>query len=281
MARKTWIKVKRGLITDPKHRLSLGTNVWLYLYMLDIADWDTGKIVDWHDKAAADELEMPLTTIRYQRRKLEPEYISCLQLPRHQVITIKNWTNPREYSGQVYNESDNELVQSAEGDNEGDNEGTNGLTPLHIDHISHNTLKDLTEPERIPVAYVNNEYVEVDEVKESKPKHGDNYRSLMSAIASVCKMDIGIRTQASQIGKAAKELDNAGYTPDQVYDFLGWWKKNDWRWAKNQRNPAPHELLVTISKSISVSTTTRDTSDDWQRLQKEINQRKDSDGTLQ
>ena len=146
--RKTWVKVKRGLITDPKHRLTLDTNIWLYLYMLDIADWETGKIVDWHDKAAADELEMPLNTIRYQRRKLEDRlYISCLQLPRRQEITIRNWVNPREYSGKVYNQGDNPLPPpddyEFEGDNESHNEShnesTNGLTPLHIDHNPQTT----------------------------------------------------------------------------------------------------------------------------------------------
>jgi hypothetical protein len=106
------------------------------------------------------------------------------------------------------------------------------------------------EPERIPVVYANNEYHEVDEIKEVKPKHGANYRSLMSAVASVCRMDINIKTQAGQVGKAAKELDVAGYTPEQVYDFLDWWKKFDWRWTKEHRVPAPHELLTNISKTV-------------------------------
>lgn len=106
------------------------------------------------------------------------------------------------------------------------------------------------EPERVPVIYANNEYHEVDEIKEVKPKHGANYRSLMSAVASVCRMDINIKTQAGQVGKAAKELDVAGYTPEQVYDFLDWWKKFDWRWTKEHRVPAPHELLTNISKTV-------------------------------
>lgn len=83
-----------------------------------------------------------------------------------------------------------------------------------------------------------------------KEKRTSNYKPLMSAVASVCRMDINIRTQASMIGKAAKELDVAGYTPDQVYDFLDWWKKFDWRWTKEHRVPAPHELLTNISKTV-------------------------------
>ena len=125
---------------------------------------------------------------------------------------------------------------------------TVALNPL--DEPPVESLGSTPEPVRIPVVYVNNEYTEVDEIKESKPKHGENYRSLMSAVASVCRMDIGIKTQASQVGKAARELDEGGYTPDQVYDFLDWWKREDWRWQKEKRNPSPHEILTTISRSI-------------------------------
>jgi len=151
MARKTWVKLKRGLLIDPKHRMALGNRIWLYMYMLDIADWDTGKVIEWRDKAAADELQMPLTTVRTQRRQIEEEgYISCHQHSDHQTITIKKWVNPREYSGQVYN-AEGSVEEYApledalktegeyEGVNEGVNEGIQNLTPLHINHISHIT----------------------------------------------------------------------------------------------------------------------------------------------
>jgi hypothetical protein len=288
MTKKTWVKLKRGLLVDPKHRQALGIRLWLYLYMLDIADWETGKVIDWQDKAVADELQMPLITIRTQRREIENAgYITCHQAGNHQVIVIKRWTNPREYSGKVYNtEGDNNLSpDEPEGDNNlspsniesdkgGDKGGTQNLSPLHIYHIPHNTLKELPqndsepfsiEPVRIPVVYANNEYVEVDEIKETKPKHGANYKSLMSAVASVCRMDIGIKTQAGQVGKAARELDEGGYTPDQVYDFLDWWKREDWRWQKEKRNPSPHEILTTISRSI-VKAEPKMTDDELRRI---------------
>lgn len=83
-----------------------------------------------------------------------------------------------------------------------------------------------------------------------KEKRTSNYKPLMSAIASVCHMDLKVKTQASMVGKAAKELDVAGYTPEQVYDFLDYWKKFDWRWTKEHRVPAPHELLTNISKTV-------------------------------
>lgn len=160
--RKTWVKLKRGLLIDPKHRLALGNRIWLYMYMLDIADWDTGKIIEWRDKDAADELHMPLVTVRNQRREIEEAgYISCSQQHRRQVITIKRWVNPREYSGKVYNTggeewdiddgddstAPNETDAKSDGNVNGDNNGVNHgdvnggqkLTPLHINHISHIT----------------------------------------------------------------------------------------------------------------------------------------------
>jgi len=158
MAKKTWVKLKRGLLTDPKHRLALGNRIWLYMYMLDVTDWNTGKILEWRDKDAADELDMPLVTVRTQRREIEAAgYISCKQLHNRQEITIKRWVNPREYSGKVYNTDAEELDEAdgdekslpcqngenSHGDNKGVNEGVNDgdqyLTLLHINHISHIT----------------------------------------------------------------------------------------------------------------------------------------------
>ena len=160
MAKKTWVKVKRGLLTDPKHRIALGNRLWLYLYMLDVADWDSGKVIQWIDRAAADDMQMPLSTIRTQRRELEDAgYISCHQHKRRQTITIKRWVNPREYGGKVYNddteewdyaESDQETEplespKKSKGDNKGynkgDNKGAQKTTPLHINHISHTTTQ--------------------------------------------------------------------------------------------------------------------------------------------
>lgn len=102
--KKTWIKVKRGLLT-PRHREALGIRVWLYMYMIDQADWETGKIFGWRDKEEAENMGMPWKTLQKQRQKLDRDnYISCKLVGDKQEITIHNWTNPREYSGQVYNE---------------------------------------------------------------------------------------------------------------------------------------------------------------------------------
>jgi len=149
MAKKTWIKVKRGIL-DPKHRIGLGASWYLYFYMLDKTNWETGKIFEWRDEDASCDLEVPLSTIRVHRRRLEPEYISVLQKHHRQEITIKNWTNPREYSGEIYNKDDDNIAQPLEdeqindgyinGDNDDYMDGDKNLTPLHLINISHNTV---------------------------------------------------------------------------------------------------------------------------------------------
>jgi len=101
--KKTWIKIKRGLLT-PEHREKLGVRVWLYLYMIDRADWDAGAIYGWKDKDEADDFGMSWRTLQQQRQQLEADgYITCEQKPYYQNIIIHNWTNPREYTGEQYN----------------------------------------------------------------------------------------------------------------------------------------------------------------------------------
>ena len=102
--KKTWIKVKRGFLNDPVHRNKMGVRIWLFLYMIDCANWEDGIVYEWVDKHHAEDINMPWRTIQEQRRKLDEEgYITCVKKPRHQNIIIHNWTNPREYSGEMYN----------------------------------------------------------------------------------------------------------------------------------------------------------------------------------
>lgn len=103
MAKKTWIKVKRGIL-KPKHRKALGIRVWLYMHMLDIVDWESGIINKWRDKDAAEDLDMPWRTVQDQRQHLETDgYITCEQSFQCLRITIHKWVNPRKYSGEVLN----------------------------------------------------------------------------------------------------------------------------------------------------------------------------------
>ena len=143
--KKTWIKIKRGLL-ELKHRDKLGIRIWLYVYILDHADWDTGQILEWRDGDAADDLQMPKRTLQQQRQQLmEDGYITCKQKGNKQIITIHNWTNPRKYDGEVTNPKGegtrNHVPLEVGGTNEGTREGTNeGLskprTPSYRSHIT-------------------------------------------------------------------------------------------------------------------------------------------------
>jgi DnaD/phage-associated family protein len=150
--KKTWIKLKRGILA-PKHRDKLGIRIWLYLYILDQVDWETGKILEWRDKQAAEDLQMPWRTLQQQRQKLaEDGYIANIQKGDKQVITVLKWTNPREYSGEVYNptgrgtesqvpaDGDTQSSVPPEGTNEGTNEGVSKPSTLPIrSHITDHT----------------------------------------------------------------------------------------------------------------------------------------------
>lgn len=101
--KRTWIKVKCGIL-EPKHREKMGKTVWLYLYMLDLADWDKGLIKNWRDEYHAKEFGMEIRTFQEWRRILEEEgYITTIKHRNTQTIIIKNYTSPKEYSGEVYN----------------------------------------------------------------------------------------------------------------------------------------------------------------------------------
>src|SRR3972149_1690517 len=106
MNKKNWIMVKRGLSEDAKHREAMGNRIWLFLHLVDRADWDTGTVHDWRDKDEADEMSMSPLTVRNQRQELETMgYITCQKRQRGQNIVIHNWVNPRNYSGEVLNQS--------------------------------------------------------------------------------------------------------------------------------------------------------------------------------
>jgi len=101
--RKSWVKVKRGLL-QPKHRIRLGVRIWLYLHILDRADWETGRVLEWRDADEAIDLDMPVNTLRKQRAKLEEDgYISSVRGQYHQEIIVHRWLDPRKYDGKELN----------------------------------------------------------------------------------------------------------------------------------------------------------------------------------
>lgn len=122
--KKQWISVKCGLSRDPKHRQAMGESIWLFLHMIDRADWESGKVLEWKDEAEAEDMGMPVRTLREHRRKLEElDYISCAQKQYGQEITIHNWTNPREYSGVVTNKKQGGKEPSPSSVVQGDTQG--------------------------------------------------------------------------------------------------------------------------------------------------------------
>jgi hypothetical protein len=166
MAKKLWISIKRGLIRNPKHRIAMGECIWLFQYMIDVADWNTGKIPDWKDEAAADDMQMPVRTLREQRRKLESlEYISCSQKQYGQEITILEWTNPREYSGETYNQR--------KGDSEASpSENGQGYTQGYTQGSTQGSTQDVT-----PTFNPNNQKPGGHQTDEQQPTYNPHNRS--------------------------------------------------------------------------------------------------------
>lgn len=144
---KTWLKIKRGLL-EPEHRERMGVRVWLYMYIIDNVNWETGTIEDWTDQKAADDFGMEIRTLQSQRQQLQADgYISCKQIFQAQRIIVHNWTNPREYSGRVINEkSEDGYTPDVTIENHGtrntvphDTQSrvpipTENRVPFHIDH---------------------------------------------------------------------------------------------------------------------------------------------------
>jgi hypothetical protein len=110
MAKKHWIYIKRGLSEDPKHRAAMGECIWLFMHIIDRADWETGIAYNWKDEEEAADMGVNPLTLRDQRQKLQRlDYIRCTQKQHAQDIMIMEWVNPRDYSAGVKNRR-NELT---------------------------------------------------------------------------------------------------------------------------------------------------------------------------
>lgn len=232
--RKTWIMVKRGLVIDPKHREALGIRIWLYLYILDRADWERGAVIEWRDQAEADELDMPLDTLRWQRKKLqETGYISCERAGNKQRVTILKWVNPREYSGKVHNpphmavdQARAEPVSGVVKDDDSSPEAGEGVSTrvstrvLSAKHKSDAHIDELN-------------HLVTDSLKTLAPKNGRPRDELFDAIAETCKVDPA--TTGSSIAKVRQTLLRAKppYTPAEVRLFGQWW------WGKDGMRKRP------------------------------------------
>lgn len=254
--KKTWIKLKRGLL-EPKHRLALGPRIWLYFHILDRANWKQGTVLEWKDKGEAESLEMDINTLRKQRQRLEKDgYITCKKQQHSLKITVHKWVNPREYSGKVYNQSGKQRPLSEEkktkakiqSGNESGNQSSNELiderTTLPIDSHNHKSQdKEIKELEYIDAGK------EFDEPKQKKKLKGE-HKAMVKALSEVCEVDANIKSNWSWLGKTAKELVAAGRTPVEVIEKFGVdgpWYKKDWRGQKGQK-PSPAVVLQSIAQ---------------------------------
>jgi hypothetical protein len=101
-AKKTYLKVKTGLFLDPIHRQKIGSRLWLFMYILHSANWETGTVDYWKDGDAAEKLDLPKRTVKDQRQGLEVAgYIFSLVKGQHQEIVVFNYLNPR--TGEILN----------------------------------------------------------------------------------------------------------------------------------------------------------------------------------
>lgn len=235
MSKKRWIFVKRGLSQDPKHREAMGGRVWVYLHMVDRADWETGVVHGWRDKDEADDMGMPLRTLRTQRQELAAlGYITCRKRKHAQDIVIHNWVNPRTYSGVVLNAQ----VDPKESDGDPgtlDGESAAESTPQSAAQSS----KEVGTP-----SIKDQESLNQESLKPPRPRD-----LVFEALADITDMTPPgrawknlTRSAAGQLNRYGKELREAGANPDQVLGFGVWWRKEDWRGRKGQP-PTPADVV--------------------------------------
>jgi hypothetical protein len=93
---KWFFAVKRGLL-DPKHVKAMGEAVWLFLYLVDNADWPTG-VAAWTPGDARATLGYSYPTIRKYKAQLETAGYITTREDRNgsRSSTIHNWRNPKE-----------------------------------------------------------------------------------------------------------------------------------------------------------------------------------------
>jgi hypothetical protein len=125
------------------------------MHIIDRADWETGIAFDWKDEAEAADMSMPLRTLREQRRKLaDLGYITCVQKQRKQDVIIRQWINPRDYSGGIVNPKGGSGMEPSEneGNTHDDNHGythgsTQDVTPTSNSKSKSSSVEGLSEKE--------------------------------------------------------------------------------------------------------------------------------------
>ena len=133
MTLKTYIKVKPGILSA-SHCQAIGQALWLFLYILDHADWEQGVFFGYSDADAAEDLGQSRRTIRRWRLRLDDyDYISCRKGQHSQTLYVHNWSDPRQkwdagFQHEVHGDSQEKApsrdsgTQAAGPENDRDNE---------------------------------------------------------------------------------------------------------------------------------------------------------------
>ena len=117
---KTFVKIKSGILS-PKHYEAIGPAIWLFLYLLQHTDWETGTMHGYTDEQAAEELGSKKRTVRSWRMKLQAgNYITWKKKPYSLNIMVSNWDNPN----LDWSQTDTRMSRTIESDIESDIEPT-------------------------------------------------------------------------------------------------------------------------------------------------------------
>jgi hypothetical protein len=282
--KRTWITVKRGIL-EPKHRFALGELIWLFIYILDLTNWEAGVIEEWLDRGAAEEMEMPIATLRDQRMKLEKLGYITSERKQHGIrILVHNWTNPREYTGKKYNEK--LPVNTLDTTPSHTPVNTLDIKSQPIDNVpSYNQKSQITNQNMIPAKNAgieSREPCDIDGIpdswkKEPKKKlvNPDQYRladtiaALLHIKPPVCKTRKDFAAaqvtwwkpvtemlrQAENVEEAERVADNAiktaiskRYTPASPKSLYGWFMSE----LALQRQTNTSELAAAIERGKAI-----------------------------
>ena len=87
------------------------------------------------------------------------------------------------------------------------------------------------------------------------PKIHPDYHAFLLALAGITGFDVRIKSNAARLGRASKQLLDAGYAINDLNNFITCWKDKDWRWQKNKQLPTPEDVLSQIARSKHIQQT--------------------------
>ena len=83
---------------------------------------------------------------------------------------------------------------------------------------------------------------------ENRNQETEDNSALISALAEVTGCDPKLKSHAARLDRVARELMQAGYTPENIRSFTGYWRSHDFRWKKDQQLPTPEDVLAQIPR---------------------------------